>query len=115
MTAPAEATVEPVTGPGGQQSARCRFLLPPTLLRLIVAAAPPWLLPYCGVLGPGASKKLKKPPSFQDLLLSVGERNRRPSRYEAALRLVAEHRNKLGAIVGLAAQRLVRDDDRGSG
>jgi malate synthase len=33
---------------------------------------------------------------------------------EAALGLVVEHRDELGAIVGLAAQRFVRDDDRGS-
>jgi len=36
------------------------------------------------------------------------------ARDEAALRLVAQHRDELGAIVGLRAQRLVRDDDRGS-
>jgi hypothetical protein len=30
------------------------------------------------------------------------------------LRLIAQHGHELGAIVGLAAQRLVRDDDRGS-
>src|SRR5213079_3218631 len=39
---------------------------------------------------------------------------RRPARHEAALGLVVQHRDELGAIVGLAAQRLVRDDDRGS-
>src|SRR5450631_1680418 len=39
---------------------------------------------------------------------------RRPARYEAALGLIAQHRDELGAIVGLAAQRLVRDNDRGS-
>src|SRR5262249_25463382 len=33
---------------------------------------------------------------------------------EAALRLVAQHRNELGAVVGFLAQRLVGDDDRGS-
>src|SRR5690349_16400083 len=33
---------------------------------------------------------------------------------EAALGLVAQHHDKLGAIVGLLAQRLVGDDDRGS-
>lgn len=30
---------------------------------------------------------------------------------EAALGLVAQHRNKLGAIIGLLTQRLVGDDD----
>src|SRR5262249_28974833 len=39
---------------------------------------------------------------------------RRLARDEAALGLVVQHRDKLGAIVGLGAQRLVRDDDRGS-
>ena len=36
------------------------------------------------------------------------------ARHETALRLTAQHRDELGAIIGLAAQRLVRDDDRGS-
>src|SRR5450759_5420406 len=39
---------------------------------------------------------------------------RRLARYEATLGLIAQHRDKLGSVVGLAAQRLVRDDDRGS-
>src|ERR1700758_3122462 len=38
----------------------------------------------------------------------------RLARDEAALGLVVEHRNELGAVVGLGAQRLVRDDDRGA-
>src|SRR6476469_1353164 len=38
---------------------------------------------------------------------------RRPARNEAALGMVAQHRDELGAIIGLAAQWLVRDDDRG--
>src|SRR5262245_11592645 len=38
----------------------------------------------------------------------------RPARYKPALRLVAQYGDKFGAIIGLAAQRLVRDDDRGS-
>src|SRR6185295_10609751 len=37
----------------------------------------------------------------------------RLARYKPALRLVAEHRDKLSAIVGLFTQRLIRDDDRG--
>src|SRR5258707_8058632 len=40
--------------------------------------------------------------------------DRRPARHEAALGLVVQRRDELGAIVGLAAQRLVRDNDRGS-
>src|SRR5215472_15565988 len=38
----------------------------------------------------------------------------RLARYKPSLRLVAQQRNKLSAIVGLFTQRLVRDDDRGS-
>src|SRR5262245_11648617 len=38
----------------------------------------------------------------------------RLARDEPALRLIAQHCNEFGAIVGLAAQRLVRDDDRGA-
>src|SRR5581483_6889396 len=44
----------------------------------------------------------------------VGRRRRRLARDEPALGLVAEHRDEFGAIIGLAAQRLVRDDDRGA-
>src|SRR5882757_6367456 len=42
------------------------------------------------------------------------DRGRGLARDEAALGLVAQHRDELGAVVGLGAQRLVRDDDRGS-
>ena len=38
----------------------------------------------------------------------------RLARYKPALRLVAQHRDKFGAIIGLATQRLVRNDDRGA-
>ena len=37
---------------------------------------------------------------------------RRLARYEATLGLIAQHRDKFGAIVGLATQRLVRNDNR---
>src|SRR6516164_4091345 len=43
-----------------------------------------------------------------------GDIDRRSARDKAALGLVVQHRDELGAIIGLAAQRLVRDDDRGS-
>src|SRR6185312_9397772 len=36
------------------------------------------------------------------------------ARDKAALRLVVQHRDELGAVIGFFAQRLVRDDDRGS-
>ena len=40
------------------------------------------------------------------------DRRRRLTCYEAALRMVVQHSHELGAVVGLAAERLVRDDDR---
>lgn len=36
------------------------------------------------------------------------------ARDEAALRLVAQHHDEFGAVIGFAAEWLVRDDDRGS-
>src|SRR5262249_57307043 len=45
--------------------------------------------------------------------LCVGRKiGSRLARDEAALRLVAQHRDELGAVVGFAAQGLVRDDNR---
>jgi hypothetical protein len=38
----------------------------------------------------------------------------RLARHKPALGLVVQHRDELGPVVGFAAQRLVRDDDRGS-
>ena len=49
-----------------------------------------------------------------DMAARNGDMDRRPAHQEAALGLVVQHRDEFGAIVGLAAQRLVRDDDRGS-
>src|SRR4029077_3717073 len=64
--------------------------------------------------GLGVPAALEKPESV--VAVWVGRRNigRTLARDEAALRLVAQHRDELGAVVGFLAQRLVRDDDRGS-
>src|ERR1700755_3603057 len=40
---------------------------------------------------------------------------RRLTRYKTALRLIAQHRDELGAIIGLAAQRLRGLQKRGAG
>src|SRR6516225_7181755 len=84
----------------------CRVLPPALLHRLIVLA------------GARTRSRLGVPISLEKEAEAVVARNgdidRRPAHQEAALGLVVEHRDELGAIVGLAAQRLVRDDDRGS-
>jgi len=88
-------------------------VLPPALLhRLIVLAGARTPISRLGV--PIGLEK-----ETEAVVAPVGaSRNadidRRPAHQEAALGLVVEHRDELGAIVGLAAQRLVRDDDRGS-
>src|SRR5665213_4377283 len=83
----------------------------------IVLAARP-----AGIASLGAPIALKKEPEdavvsavvVPDVVARYEGFGRRFARYEAPLRLIAQHRDKLGAIVGLGAQRLVRDDDRGS-
>src|SRR5262249_55630283 len=93
----------------------CARLLPPApsrrrLLR-IVRAAPPTRIAILGVpiaLEEGAAVVAPEIVARNEVI------GRGLTRYEAALGLVAQHRDKLGAIVGLGAQRLVRDDDRGS-
>ena len=65
---------------------------------------------------PGTPTTLKREPEavvVPAVALKEGF-SRRLARYEAALGLIAQHRDKFGAIVGLGAQRLVRDDDRRS-
>src|SRR3954452_11271139 len=82
-----------------------RLTSPPPLLYPIIVAAP------ARVAG------LEVPAALERREAVVASRNDiggRLARDEAALRLVAQHRDELGAIVGLFAQRLVRDDDRGS-
>src|SRR5262249_42209331 len=84
----------------------CRVLPPPERLlhRTVVLAAAPTPIAekwFVATVAPeGVARK-------EDIVRTL-------ARYEAALSLVAQHRDELGAIVGLAAQRLVRDDDRGS-
>src|SRR3984957_7669035 len=96
----------------------CRVLPPGPLhlrgllhLTIVLAAAPARI------------DRLRVPAALEKeaeavVALDAGARNanigRRPARHEAALGLVVQHRDELGAIIGLAAQWLVRDDDRGS-
>src|SRR5258706_14196455 len=91
--------------------AACRVLPYAPWHRIIVLAAAPARIVSLGVpigLEKGAEAVVDP---------AVAARNgviiRRQARHKAALGLVVQHRDKLGAIIGLAAQRLVRDDDRG--
>src|SRR5664279_5359642 len=88
---------------------RCR-VLPPARLYPIIVAAPTRI---ASLEVPIALEKREAvvAPAVVARNADVG---RRLARYKAALGLIAQHRDKLGAVVGLAAQRLVRDDDRGS-
>ena len=97
----------PTDGP----RAACRMLPQAPLHRVIVLSAAPTL-----AAGPGVPGLEKRPRVFVAPVVAAvnGDIIRRQARHEAALRLVVQHRDELGAIVGLAAQRLVRDDDRGS-
>src|SRR5437879_5545392 len=93
--------------------AACRVLPPARLDRTIVLAAA-----ATHIAGLGVPIALEIEETETVVALDVVARNedisRRPARYKAALGLITQHRDELGAIVGLAAQRLVRDDDRGS-
>src|SRR5207245_1496549 len=96
--------------------AACRVLPPASLHRTIGLAAAPARIARLGLeLGtPIALEKQAEAIVALDVVARNEDIGRRPARYEAALRLVVQHRDELGAIVGLFAQRLVRDDDRGS-
>ena len=91
---------------------RCRVLPPPAPLYWTIVVAP------TRIAGLGVPIALEKREAV--VAPAVAARNegiawrRNLARYEAALGLIAQHRDKLGAVVGLAAQRLVRDDDRGN-
>src|SRR5256885_1122611 len=76
---------------------------------------PPAATPACiaGLAAPIASEKREAAAALEAVARNV-DVGGRLARDEPALRLVAQHRDEFGAIVGLAAQRLVRDDDRGS-
>src|SRR5262249_26317990 len=92
--------------------AACRVLPPALLHRLIVLAGARTRIAGLGVpiaLEKGAETLVAPPAAARNRDI-----DRRPARHKAALGLVVQHRDELGAIVGLAAQRLVRDDDRGS-
>jgi hypothetical protein len=92
--------------------AACRVLPPALLHRLIVLSGARTPISRLGV--PIALEKETEAVVAPVVATRNGDIVRRPAHQEAALGLVVEHRDELGAIVGLAAQRLVRDDDRGS-
>src|SRR6516164_10073193 len=78
--------------------------------RIIVLAAAPTPIASLG-LPIGLEKGCVVAPV---VVVRNGDISRRLARHKAALRLVVQHRDELGAIVGFLAERLVRDDDRGS-
>ena len=88
--------------------AACRVLPPALLHRLIVLAGARRRIGRLGV--PIALKKDAEAVVAPVVAARNPDIDRRPAHQEAALGLVVEHRDELGAIVGLAAQRLVRDD-----
>jgi len=118
--------------PEGQLYLLCLFdVLPPALLHIVLAGARTRFgrlgVPIAlekeaeAVVAPVVAARngdIDRRPAHDEAALGLVSRNgdidRRPAHQEAALGLVVEHRDELGAIVGLAAQRLVRDDDRGS-
>src|SRR5258705_12011265 len=92
--------------------AACRVLPPSLLHRLIVLAGARTCIARLGV--PISLEKEAEAVVAPVVAARNGTIDRRPARHEAALGLVVQHRDELGAIIGLAAQRLVRDDDRRS-
>ena len=78
---------------------------------MIVPAARP---AHIASLGAPIALKKAEAVVVSDVVTRDEGIGRRHARYETALGLIAQHRHKLRAIVGLAAQRLVRDNDRGS-
>src|SRR5215510_2396533 len=74
---------------------------PPIVIVPLIVAAPRRIVP----IAPGRKEAVIARK------VAIGGRL---ARYKPALRLVAQHRDKFGAIVGLATQRLVRNDDRGA-
>ena len=80
--------------------------LPPALLhRLIVLAGARTPIGRLGI--PIALEKEAEAVVAPVVAARNGDIIRRPAHQEAALGLVVEHRDELGAIVGLAAQRLL--------
>ena len=88
----------------------CRVLPPAPSHPVIVAAA----RRIAGLDVPIPLEKREEAGAAPEIAARKVDGGARPACYKPALRLVAQHRDKFGAIVGLAAQRLVRDDDRGS-
>src|SRR5664280_1919768 len=90
---------------------RCRVLPPPAPLYWTIVVAPTRI---ASLEVPIALEKREAVVAPAVVARNEGVGRRNLARDKAALRLIAQHRDKLGAVVGLAAQRLVRDDDRGS-
>src|SRR5215472_1637732 len=92
--------------------ATCRVLPPARSTTLIVRATAAARIAKLGI--PIALEKRAGAFVSPETVAGNDGISRRPARDKTALGLVAQHRDELGAIVGLGAQRLVRDDDRGS-
>src|SRR5262249_56558160 len=97
--------------PGGLRAA-CHVLPPALLHWLIVSAGARTRIGRLGV--PIGLEKKAEAVVAPVVASRNADTDRRPAHQEAALGLVVKHRDELGVIVGLAAQRLVRDDRRGS-
>src|SRR5215469_11847733 len=91
--------------------AACRVLPPALLHRLIVLAGA--RTPISRLRAPIGLEKEAEAFVAPVVASRNTDIDRRSAHQEAALGLVVEHSDELGAVVGLAAQRLVRDDDRG--
>src|SRR5712664_582355 len=81
--------------------AACRVLPPALLHRLIVLAGARTCIARLGV--PIALEKEAEAVVAPVVAARHGDIDARPARHEAALGLVVQHRDELGAIVGLAA------------
>src|SRR5450759_3623717 len=92
-----------------KQEKRIR-LRPPIVIDPPIVAAPRRIASLDVPIAPG-KKEAGVAPEVVARKVAIGGRL---ARYKAALGLVAQHRDKFGAIVGLATQRLVRNDDRGA-
>src|SRR5260221_1787407 len=93
--------------------ATCGVLLPARLHLTIVLAAARTRVDSLGFPIARVIEEAEESFVAPDVAVRNDDIDRGVARYEAALGLVVQHRDELAAIVGLAAQRLVRDDDRG--
>src|SRR5258706_8851640 len=80
---------------------------PPALWRLIIV---PIVLPRIVVLAAAPGRIVETPATPAEAEADIG---RARAVDDAALRLVVQRKDELRAIVGLAVQRLVRNDERG--